>query len=163
MQFDFSPYPTTPQERRLQRIFEILPGALSWTILLGLVVVSWIQPVLAAVLIIAFDLYWLLRVLYMTLFLVLSSIRLSLERHTTWMARVRAVDRLVDGKLPSAPDPAFGPRPWPWARWLCRLVRLGGMFAPRGASERVPRACPWGSTGRARWDFASPNGSIVAN
>ena len=32
-------------------------------------------------------------------------------------------------------------------RWLCLLARLGGMFAPRGASERVPGACPWGSTG----------------
>ncbi len=31
-------------------------------------------------------------------------------------------------------------------RWLCLLVRLGGMFAPRGVLERVPRACPWGST-----------------
>ena len=28
------------------------------------------------------------------------------------------------------------------------------MFAPRGASERVPRACPWGSTGQAVRGFA---------
>src|SRR3989338_3608120 len=47
-----------------------------------------------AVLIIAIDLYWLLKLFYMTLFLILSYGRLSIERETDWMARVRGVDRL---------------------------------------------------------------------
>jgi hypothetical protein len=83
-------------ESILQRILEILPGATSWSILLGMFVLSFLKPVLAAVIIIAFDFYWLLRLFYMTLFLVISYLRLSLEKDTDWMARIRGVDRLGD-------------------------------------------------------------------
>ena len=54
----------------------------------------------------------------------------------------RATSSAQSSTPPSGHGLSRGPR------WRCLLVRLGGMFAaPRGASERVPRACPWGSTG----------------
>ena len=94
MSFRFSRYRLAPRERALQRFLEIVPGATSWTILLGMLLLSFRKPVAAAVLIIAFDLFWLLRLFYMTVFLVLSSTRLSAERSTDWMARVRGLDDL---------------------------------------------------------------------
>jgi len=82
------------REKRLERFFEILPGATSWTILLGMPCLAYWKPIFAAILIIAFELYWLLRLFYMTLFLILSYLRLSLEKKTEWMERVEGLDHL---------------------------------------------------------------------
>jgi len=94
MSFRFSRHRLVRRERILQRVLEMLPGATSWAVLLGMPLLAFWKPVVAAVLIIAFDLYWLLRLFYMTIFLVLSSMRLSAERSTDWMARVRGLDDL---------------------------------------------------------------------
>ena len=96
MMFQFSPSRLSGRDRALQRLFSILPGLTSWTILLGMVALAFWNPRLAAGLVIAFNLYWLLRLLFMTLFLVLSYVRLSVERDTDWMARVRGLDRLAE-------------------------------------------------------------------
>ena len=105
MKFRFSKYQLQGREKILQRFLEILPGATSWTILLGMLFLSLWKPVVAAVWIIAFDLYWFLRLLYMTLFLVLAYLRLSAERETDWMERVRALGRLDEAlqDLPGLP------------------------------------------------------------
>ncbi len=94
MTFQFSRQGLDRREQRLERFFEILPGATSWAILLGTLLLSFVNPILAAVLVIAFDVYWLLRLFYMTFFLVASYGRLSAERETNWMARVHGVDEL---------------------------------------------------------------------
>lgn len=96
MEFTFSASGLGPKERAVQRFFEILPGAVSWSIILGMAGLSFIKPLTAAVIVIAFNLYWLLRLLYMTLFLILSYIRLSSEKKTDWMKRVRGVDRIEE-------------------------------------------------------------------
>ncbi len=93
MEFKFTGNGLTGKDRKLQRFFEIAPGATSWAIILGMAALAFIRPLAAAVIIIAFYLYWLLRLLYLTLFLVLSYFRLSAEDGTDWMARVRGLDR----------------------------------------------------------------------
>lgn len=65
------------KERRLYRFLEMLPGLLSWGTLLGAVVLSASAPVAASYLIIAFDLYWLLK-----------TVNLSLHHRHNW-ARMR--------------------------------------------------------------------------
>lgn len=91
MTFRYSRHGLLGRERQLQRLLEILPGALSWTLLLGMAALSWWAPVVAAAGVIAFECYWLLRLLYMTIFLGLASLRLSAERDTDWMARLRGL------------------------------------------------------------------------
>ena len=54
-------------ERRIYRLFEILPGFLSWATLALVFFLSFAQPVAIALFIIVFDVYWLIRVVYMTL------------------------------------------------------------------------------------------------
>lgn len=66
------------RERRLYRFLEILPGLLSWGTLIFAVVISAWRPVAASYLIIAFDLYWLLK-----------TVNLSLHHRHNW-ARMRA-------------------------------------------------------------------------
>ncbi len=94
MKFRFSRQNLTGREAVLERMFAILPGLASWTILLGMVLVSFCYPLLGAMLVIAFDFYWLLRLFYMTFFLVLAYFRLSMEKDTDWMARVHELDHL---------------------------------------------------------------------
>lgn len=125
MRFEFTRSRLTPAEQARERLFEALPGATSWTILIGMLVLGWWKPLIAAVLIIAFDLYWLLRLFYLTVFLVLSSWRLALERGTDWMARLQALE-VGGGVEPSPPRNARQRLSW----WLHRrrvraLQRLG--------------------------------------
>ena len=92
MKFNYSAQKLVGREKRLQRFFEILPGATSLAILIGMTVLSFRMPFAAAVMIIAFDLYWLLRLFYMTLFLILSYILLHAEKETDWMKDIRALE-----------------------------------------------------------------------
>ncbi|MBI2870726.1 MAG: glycosyltransferase family 2 protein [Candidatus Omnitrophica bacterium] len=114
--FRYSPLAETSAEQALQRRLEMIPGALSWTCLVGLAGLSFFYPRTAAVIIIAFYIYWLFKLFYMTLFLVLSYMRLSVERRTDWMARVVELDE--------------------WGRGA-RSVREGGHDARRGLAGRL--------------------------
>jgi cellulose synthase/poly-beta-1,6-N-acetylglucosamine synthase-like glycosyltransferase len=77
--------------RFLRRLFEIIPGALTWTILLGLLFSAIFKPVIGALLIITFDLYWMIRVGYITLLLVLAYRRLRKEEQIDWIGRCKEV------------------------------------------------------------------------
>lgn len=47
----------TGKDRRLFRVLEIIPGALSWTILIGMILASIYAPFFAAYFIIAFSIH----------------------------------------------------------------------------------------------------------
>ena len=55
-----------PKDRRLFRLLEIAPGALSWLTILGVIFLSWQRPVWIALFIICFDIYWLLKTLFLS-------------------------------------------------------------------------------------------------
>ncbi len=95
MKFNYSKENLKGFPKRLQRILEIIPGLTSWTILIGMVLTSIFFPFTGAIIIICFYLWWLLRLLYMTLFLILSYIRLNIESKTDWMARVHGIDDIA--------------------------------------------------------------------
>lgn len=59
----------TGSDRTLYRALEILPGFLSWTTILGTILLSFFAPVAAAYFIIAFDTYWLLKTVYLSMHL----------------------------------------------------------------------------------------------
>ncbi len=94
MKFHFSKEDLKPRQARLQRALEILPGACSWGVLLGLVFLSIFFPFSAAILIVAFYLSWIMRILYSTLFLLLSYLQLNIEENTNWMRRIQGIDNL---------------------------------------------------------------------
>jgi len=94
MKFNFSKENLKPRQAKLQRFLEIIPGACSWTVLLGLIFLSVFFPFSAAIIIVAFYLSWIMRVLYSTFFLVLSYTQLSIEKNTDWMSRIHGIDIL---------------------------------------------------------------------
>ena len=56
----------TGKDRRLFRILEIIPGAASWLILIGVILASIYIPFVAAYFIIAFSIYWVLKTIFLS-------------------------------------------------------------------------------------------------
>ncbi len=105
MKFRYSAQGLEGRDRALQRFFEIIPGAVSLGILVSMTVLSFVWPFAAAVLIIAFDLYWLFRLFYATLFLVLSFAVLRANRRKDWMKEIASAENRGENKTsPKAAD-----------------------------------------------------------
>ncbi len=94
MEFNYSRHGIGKTELFKERIFEILPGFLSWIIIIGVCFFSIVKPLACSVFMIAFLLYWFLRLIYMNIFLILSYFRLEIEKNTDWMKRLEAIDNL---------------------------------------------------------------------
>jgi len=76
------------KDYRLYRAMEMLPGLLSWGTLLVLLVFSYYKPVYIAYFIIAFDVYWLLLVLYLGLHLLVAYKKLKNNLNTDWKEKL---------------------------------------------------------------------------
>ena len=80
-----------PKERRLYRIFEIFPGALSYTTLLLVILLSWRKPVWIAIFIILFDVYWLLRTIYLSFHLRSGYKKMRENENTDWIGKLETL------------------------------------------------------------------------
>ena len=78
-------------QNKIKRFFEILPGLLSWGILLFFILLAVINPVMCAVLIIIFDFYWIIRTTYLTTLLVIAHHKLYRERNRDWLMECKAL------------------------------------------------------------------------
>ncbi len=72
------------KEKLLYRFFEILPGFLSFGTLIALIIFSYFKPVGVAFFIIAFNVYWLLLVLYLSLHLLVAYRELKKNSSLDW-------------------------------------------------------------------------------
>ncbi|NTW75840.1 MAG: glycosyltransferase family 2 protein [Candidatus Moranbacteria bacterium] len=82
------PRDTDPRKHRIQRALEIVPGTLSWTVVSGILLASWLAPIVAAVFVILYDIYWLFLTAYVTLFSVLSYHGLRRGMRINWWERL---------------------------------------------------------------------------
>ncbi|MBU4082926.1 glycosyltransferase family 2 protein, partial [Patescibacteria group bacterium] len=78
-------------ERIVYRALEILPGFLAWATLLGIVFLSWAQPIWAAFFIIAFDVYWLLKTVYLSFHLRISYRQMKKQLSVDWLGKVKSL------------------------------------------------------------------------
>jgi cellulose synthase/poly-beta-1,6-N-acetylglucosamine synthase-like glycosyltransferase len=78
-------------DRKLYRYLEILPGSLSWMTLLGLIVLAYLHPVFVAYFIIAFNVYWLLLVVYLGIHLVYAYLQMKKNSRTDWAGKLSAL------------------------------------------------------------------------
>ena len=74
----------------MYRLFEILPGALAWTTLFLMVLLSWKTPLFIAVFIILFDIYWLLKTVYLSLHLRATFTEMRRVMAADWLAKIKA-------------------------------------------------------------------------
>lgn len=79
----------TGKDRRLFRILEILPGALSWLALIGVILVSIYIPFWAAYFIIAFAIYWVLKTIFLSYHVRYNLKRLKHHMKLDWQVLVR--------------------------------------------------------------------------
>lgn len=86
-----NPKTTVPSERRIQRALEILPGGLTWGVIVGMLLASWLFPIGAAVFVIVFDVYWIFLTLYVAFFSVVSFRGLRRGMRTDWQERMTRV------------------------------------------------------------------------
>jgi len=76
------------KERIIYRALEIFPGVLVWITLIGMVFLSWFRPVWAAIFIISFCFYWLLRTLYFSFCLVSAYKKLNRNLNIDWLNKL---------------------------------------------------------------------------
>ena len=93
MSFAYTRQNLTQGQWRLERFLQILPATLSWSLLLSVFILCFSAPVGGVIVVILFDLYWLFRLIYLTIFLVLSYALLEIERMAKWRERL---DDLLD-------------------------------------------------------------------
>ena len=79
------------RDRFYKRLFEIIPGFLTWTTLGGLFILAFIKPVWVAIFVITFDLYWVIRISYLTFLLVFAYRRLGKEKKIDWLKESKSV------------------------------------------------------------------------
>ena len=72
------------EKRKLMRFFEILPGALTWTTLIGLFILSLVSPKILSIFMIFFIVLWLMRVVFMSFRLIHGYILHLREMKIDW-------------------------------------------------------------------------------
>lgn len=70
---------------RKERFWEILPGLSFWVVFLGAITLSFVKPVWAAVFIVCFDLYWLLKAMNTSIHLISSYRRFKVYVKIDWL------------------------------------------------------------------------------
>ncbi|MBI2063745.1 MAG: glycosyltransferase family 2 protein, partial [Candidatus Yanofskybacteria bacterium] len=88
------------KDRFVYRFFEILPGFLAWATLTAIIILSFIQPVAIAIFIIIFDVYWLVKTVYLSLHLRAAFKRMRLNMKENWLEKLRSL-RFADYSLQS--------------------------------------------------------------
>lgn len=86
-----TPNPTNKKDKRLQRLFEIIPGFFTWVTLIICVLLSFTAPLWAAIIIIVFDFYWLFRAVYIAIYSVVAYRRMRQWKKIDWFERVRSL------------------------------------------------------------------------
>lgn len=94
MNFVYSRHSLKGKDEFLQRLFEMLPATTSWMLILALLVLPFFLPRAFSIVVIIFLLAWIIRLFYLTILLFFSYARVSIEKHTNWLARVHGMDRL---------------------------------------------------------------------
>jgi len=69
----------------MYRFFEILPGALAWVTIILMISFSWFAPAWVAVFIILFDIYWLLKTVYLSIHLRASFKKIRENLKVDWL------------------------------------------------------------------------------
>lgn len=84
----FSPDIKDSKDRRTFRLLEILPGTLSWLTILAVIFLSWQRPVWIAVFIICFDIYWLLKTVFLSFHQQASFKKIKANLKIDWLRKL---------------------------------------------------------------------------
>lgn len=80
-----------PKSRRWQRSLEVIPAILTWTTLLGMIIFSIFTPIAVAIFIIAFDIYWIHRTVFIAYYSIKAYRQLQRDQKIDWFERAVGV------------------------------------------------------------------------
>ncbi len=83
---------TETRDRKLYRLLEIVPGFLAWITIILIVTLSFIAPVFIAIFIIIFDVYWLIKTVYLSLHLRISYNKLKENLKINWLEKLNSLE-----------------------------------------------------------------------
>lgn len=78
----------------MYRFLEILPGFLAWLTIVLMFLLSWLTPAAAAIFIILFDTYWLLKTVYLSFHLRLTFQKMRKNMKINWQAKLSGIGHL---------------------------------------------------------------------
>ncbi|KPJ71802.1 hypothetical protein AMJ50_00515 [Parcubacteria bacterium DG_74_3] len=78
------------RDRVLFRFLEFLPGAFSWLTLLITFVLSYLAPIVVALFIIIFDLFWLARIFYLSFHQIVSFRKMQKNLRIDWLKKLKS-------------------------------------------------------------------------
>lgn len=85
------PKTTVPKERLVQRMLEIIPGVLTWVTIVGFILLSFFFPIAVAIFIIAFDVHWILRTIFIVFYSLVAYGKFRWGKRTDWQARCQQI------------------------------------------------------------------------
>lgn len=79
------------KDRKLYRLLEILPGLSAWITFVLIILLSFLTPFFMALFIIAFDVYWLIKTIYLSLHLRVAYNKLKANTKVNWLERLNSL------------------------------------------------------------------------
>ena len=122
-----------PSNRRIQRLLEIVPGAVTWTLIVGSVVLSFRWPQVVAWFVLTFDVYWLYKAVMLTGSVAAAASQIRRTVDVDWRARTFAL-RDVPGRIALIES-----RTPEIARRIDELARAGQREAAEGGRRELAR------------------------
>ncbi|MDD5626248.1 MAG: glycosyltransferase family 2 protein [Patescibacteria group bacterium] len=83
-------------DRQKYRFYEMFPGIIVWVILLGSILLSFIRPIWVIYFIIIFDLYWLIKVLYLSILLIYAWRKYRKNLKINWREKAEKLPGYAD-------------------------------------------------------------------
>ncbi|MDD4606775.1 MAG: glycosyltransferase family 2 protein [Patescibacteria group bacterium] len=81
--------PTTQKEKRFYRFLEIWPGAIVWATYIAAIGLSFFKPLWVIYFIIAFSIYWVMRILYLLIYNIYSWIKMRQTVKVDWLSKLK--------------------------------------------------------------------------
>lgn len=82
---------TDSKERYFYRFLEIFPGALSWTTFFLIILFSWLLPFYIAIFIIAFDIYWFFKTVFLSLYTRSAFNKMKANLKKNWLSELEKI------------------------------------------------------------------------
>ena len=80
-------------EKVKYRILEIIPGFLVWLTFIGILALSVLKPLWAIYFILIFVIYWIVRLFYMMVWLIISWIKYLQDTKTDWLEKIKILPK----------------------------------------------------------------------
>ncbi|MDP2909962.1 MAG: glycosyltransferase family 2 protein [bacterium] len=78
-------------ERALYRLFEIIPGMMSWSALFLVILLCKFKPLWISIFIVVFVVFWLFRTIYFSVHLWLGYREMAKKENTDWLAKTKEI------------------------------------------------------------------------